>query len=352
MLYSAYAKPWLFRLDAERAHEEVSGLLALLASFPGGAAALNALTGAAPDATPKDAFGVRFPNPVGLAAGFDKDGRLVPILPALGFGFLEIGSVTLEPQPGNPRPRLFRAPESRALLNRMGFNSEGARAVARRLASQETSSVPLGINLGLNKGTELAKAPDAYARTFRILAAHGDYFVVNVSSPNTPGLRDLQKVGELSAILGAVQDANAARKPVLLKLAPDLAPEDFEAAVRAAEKFAQGLVVANTTISRDGVDAKWASEAGGLSGAPLKARATELVRKARSSTKLPIVGVGGVETAEDARERLAAGADLVQLYTGLVYGGPSTVKKILSGLSTGAGTSSAMNSTNNSGASA
>ena len=332
MLYNEYAKPWLFKLDPERAHEEVSGLLALLAAFPGGAAALNAVTGPAPHAEPKDVFGVRFPNPVGLAAGFDKDGRLAPILPALGFGFLEIGSVTLEPQPGNPKPRMFRVPEARALVNRMGFNSEGARAVARRLASQAKCAVPLGINLGLNKGTEPAKAPAAYARTFRILAAHGDYFVVNVSSPNTPGLRDLQKVDELSAILGDVQEANYLKKPVLLKLAPDLAPEDFEAAVRVAEKFAQGLVVSNTTIARDGVDAKWASEAGGLSGAPLKARSTELVRRARALTKLPIIGVGGIETSADAAEKFSAGADLVQLYSGLVYGGPATVKRIVAGL--------------------
>jgi len=336
MLYSEYAKPWLFRLDAERAHDEVSGLLSLLAPFPGAAAALDALTGAAPTAAPRDIFGVRFPNPVGLAAGFDKDGRLVGILPALGFGFLEIGSVTLEPQPGNPKPRMFRVPESRALVNRMGFNSDGARAVARRLASQEKCAVPLGINLGLNKDTDPARAPVDYARTFRILAGHGDYFVVNVSSPNTPGLRDLQKVEGLSAILGEIQDANAAKKPILLKLAPDLADEDFEAALRVAEKLAQGLVVSNTTISRDGVDAKWATESGGLSGAPLKVRATALVRKARGLTKLPIVGVGGIETADDARERLAAGADLVQLYTGLVYGGPSTVKRILAGLETAA----------------
>jgi dihydroorotate dehydrogenase len=332
MLYDAYAKPLLFRLDAERAHEEVAGLMALLSAIPGGAAALNALTGATTIGLEKDVFGVRFPNPIGLAAGFDKDGRLVPILPALGFGFLEIGSVTLEPQPGNPKPRLFRVPESRALVNRMGFNSEGARAVARRLASQETSSVPLGINLGLNKGVEAAKAPADYARAFRILAAHGDYFVVNVSSPNTPGLRDLQKVKDLAAILEAVQEANAARKPILLKLAPDLADDDFAAAIETAGKLAQGLVVSNTTISRDGVDEKWRGEAGGLSGAPLKARATELIRRARALTKLPIVGVGGVETADDARERLAAGADLVQLYTGLVYGGPTLVKEILRGL--------------------
>ena len=331
MLYEAL-KPLLFRVDAERAHEGVAGLMALLANLPGAAAALSALTGPIPAGLERTVFGVRFPNPVGLAAGFDKDGRLVPILPALGFGFLEIGSVTLEPQPGNPRPRLFRVPQARALINRMGFNGEGARAVARRLASQKKPGVPLGINLGLNKGTDAAKAPEEYARAFRLLAAHGDYFVVNVSSPNTPGLRDLQTAKNLSAILAAIQEANGAKKPILLKLSPDLADEDFASAIETAEKFAQGLVVSNTTLSRDGVDARWAGEAGGLSGAPLKKRATELVRKARALTKLPIIGVGGIETAADARERMDAGADLVQLYTGLVYGGPKTVKRILAGL--------------------
>lgn len=331
MLYDL-AKPLLFSLDAETAHDEVSGLMSLLAPLPGAAPLLSALTGPSPKGLEKTVFGVRFPNPVGLAAGFDKDGRLAPLLPALGFGFLEIGSVTLEPQPGNPRPRLFRVPEARALINRMGFNSEGARAVARRLASQPARTVPLGINLGLNKGTEPAQAPAAYARTFRILAAHGDYFVVNVSSPNTPGLRDLQRVTELAAILEAVQEANAAQKPVLLKLAPDLAPEDFEAAVKTAEKLAQGLVVANTTIAREGLEPKWAGETGGLSGAPLKTRGLELTKRARALTKLPIVGVGGVETGVDAAERLAAGADLVQLYTGMIYGGPAAPKRILRGL--------------------
>lgn len=336
MLYESLVQPWLFRLDAERAHEEVSGALALLASIPGGAHALAALTGASEtgwvNALAREFFGLRFPNPVGLAAGFDKDGRLVPILPALGFGYLEIGSVTLEPQPGNPKPRLFRIPESHALLNRMGFNSEGARAVARRLASQEKCKVPLGINLGLNKGTPPAQAPSAYARTFRILAAHGDYFVVNVSSPNTPGLRDLQKAADLAAILQEIQAANAAKKPVLVKLSPDQAPEDFDAAVAVADKFAQGLVVSNTTISREGVDATWAAQAGGLSGAPLKDRADAALRRARALTKLPLIGVGGIASAEDARQRLDAGADLVQLYTGLIYGGPRTVREILIGL--------------------
>lgn len=182
--------------------------MSLLAPLPGAASLLSALTGRGAQGLEKTVFGVRFPNPLGLAAGFDKDGKLVSVLSALGFGFVEIGSVTLEPQPGNPKPRMFRVPESRAIVNRMGFNSEGARAVAQRLASLPPRTIPLGINLGLNKGTEAAKAPSIYARTFRMLAAHGDYFVVNVSSPNTPGLRDLQKVKDLADILSAVQDAN------------------------------------------------------------------------------------------------------------------------------------------------
>lgn len=329
MLYESLAKPLLFRLDPERAHEEVSGLMALLAPLPGAAAVLSALTGRTWPRLGKTVFGLSFPNPVGLAAGFDKDGSLACLLPALGFGFIEIGSVTLEAQPGNPRPRLFRVPGSRALINRMGFNSEGARLVARRLASQPKPAVPLGINLGLNKGTEPAKAPSAYARTFRILADHGDYFVVNVSSPNTPGLRDLQKVSELSAILEAVQEANPGHKPVLVKISPDLADDDLSAAVETASRLAQGLVVSNTTISRDGMEGL---EPGGLSGQPLKKRATELVKRVRALTKLPIIGVGGIATAEDAKERLDAGADLVQLYTALVYEGPSVAKNILRGL--------------------
>jgi len=349
MLYEAL-KPLLFSLDAERAHDEVSGLMNLLAPLPGAAAVLSALTGAGAKGLGKTVFGVHFPNPVGLAAGFDKDGKLVPLLSALGFGFLEIGSVTLEPQPGNPKPRLFRAPESRALINRMGFNSEGARAVARRLETHGKNAVPLGINLGLNKTTAASEAPASYARTFRILSQHGDYFVVNVSSPNTPGLRDLQKVKDLEAVLNAVQEANPARKPVLLKLAPDLADEDFAAAITTAEKLAQGLVVSNTTISREGLDEKWRAEAGGMSGAPLKARAAELVRRARALTKLPIIGVGGIETAADAKERLDAGADLVQIYTALIYNGPTAAKRILRGLSASAtvgANSSAVNSADN-----
>ncbi len=327
MLYETL-KPWLFTLDAERVHEEASGLMSLGANIPGAADVLSFLTGKSGEGLEKTVFGIKFSNPVGLAAGFDKDGTLISILPGLGFGFLEIGSVTLEPQSGNPKPRLFRLVEQGAIINRLGFNSEGARAVALRLATNPPPSVPLGINLGLNKGVSAADAPKAYAQTFCLLARFGDYFVVNVSSPNTPGLRDLQKATDLAQILSAVQDANAGRKPVLVKLSPDLADDDLAACVDVAGKVTQGFVVANTTISRKAVPEPFKSEAGGLSGRPLKVRAIELVRKVRSLTNLPIIGVGGISTAADAKERLDAGADLVQLYTGLVYGGPGTVKRI------------------------
>lgn len=324
MLYEAL-KPLLFALDAERVHEEASGLMALAAPLPGAAAALSLLTGPGGKNLEKTVFGIKFSNPIGLAAGFDKDGKLISILPGLGFGFLEIGSVTLEPQSGNPKPRLFRLVEQGAVINRLGFNSEGARAVALRLSNGPTPSVPLGINLGLNKGTDAKDAPKKYAQTFKLLRKHGDYFVVNVSSPNTPGLRDLQTAANLTEILSALQDANPDHKPVLVKLSPDLADSDLTACVESAGKAAQGFVVSNTTIQHEG-------EKGGLSGRPLKSRATELLRKVRSMTVLPLIGVGGVATAADAKERLDAGADLIQLYTGLVYGGPSTVKRITRGL--------------------
>ncbi|MBI2386505.1 MAG: quinone-dependent dihydroorotate dehydrogenase [Elusimicrobia bacterium] len=332
MLYESI-KPWLFTLDAERVHEEVSGLMGLAAHVPGADKVLSLLTGNGGQNLEKTVFGMKFPNPVGLAAGFDKDGKLISILPGLGFGFLEIGSVTLEPQPGNAKPRLFRLVEQGAILNRMGFNSEGARAVALRLSMSPPPSVPLGINLGLNKGTPANLAPKRYAQTFKLLAKYGDYFVINVSSPNTPGLRDLQTATNLADILSTVQESNPGRKPVLVKLSPDLAGEDLDACIDVAGRTAQGLVVSNTTISREGTPERYVHEAGGLSGRPLKIRATELVRKVRSLTKLPIIGVGGIEAPEDAKERLDAGADLVQLYTGLIYGGPTTVKKITRGLS-------------------
>ncbi|MDX6770520.1 MAG: quinone-dependent dihydroorotate dehydrogenase [Elusimicrobiota bacterium] len=332
MIYEAL-KPFLFALDAERVHEEASGLLRWAVPVPGARALLGALSGPGPArARPVEAFGLRFPNPIGLAAGFDKDGRLASVLPALGFGFVEIGSVTLDPQPGNPRPRLFRLPGERGLLNRMGFNSAGAREVARILAASPRPRVPLGINLGLNKGVAASEAPARYARTFRILQRHGDYFVVNVSSPNTPGLRSLQGPQDLVAILGAVREADTTRKPLLVKLSPDLDAADLEATVRAAAPLVHGFIVSNTTVSRDGLDARWKAEAGGVSGAPLKARALTLLKTMRALTDKPLVAAGGIETVADALERLRAGATLLQLYTGLVYGGPGAVKRMLRGL--------------------
>lgn len=332
MIYEAL-KPLLFALDAERVHEEASGLLRWAAPVPGARAVLSLLSGAAPRRDlSTTVFGLRFPNPVGLAAGFDKDGRLADLLPALGFGFIEIGSVTLEPQPGNPKPRLFRLPAERALLNRMGFNSAGAREVARLLSGRRRDGGPLGVNLGLNKGVPAAEAPARYGLTYRILREHGDYFVVNVSSPNTPGLRSLQAPKEAAAILEAVRREDQPPKPLLLKLAPDLSDEDLEGTVKAAEPLVDGFIVSNTTVSREGVDARWRQEPGGLSGAPLKPLALAALKKVRTLTSKPLVAAGGIETAADALERLRAGASLVQLYTGLVYGGPGTPKRILRGL--------------------
>lgn len=323
MLYDLL-KPALFALDAEDAHDEVSGLMATLAALPGAGllSALGKIT-----SSPKTVFGVTFPNPIGLAAGFDKNGKLVTVLPALGFGFIEIGSVTLEPQPGNPQPRMFRLPEERALINRMGFNSLGAREVSRLLAAQEKPTVPLGINLGLNKTTEAKNAPKDYARTFSMLKAYGDYFVINVSSPNTPGLRDLQKTKDLTDILNAVRAENENNKPVLVKISPDLNDDDMKSCVSTASTLAQGLVITNTTINHAG-------EKGGLSGAPLKNRSLEVLKAIRAQTNLPIISVGGIETPEDANERLTHGADLVQIYTAMIYGGPLTAKRIASGIKT------------------
>lgn len=332
VIYEAL-KPLLFGLDAERVHEETSGLLRWAAPVPGASSLLSLLSGPGPardlSAT---VFGLRFPNPVGLAAGFDKDGLLVDLLPALGFGFIEIGSVTLEPQPGNPRPRLFRLPEERALVNRMGFNSAGARQVARYLAGRNENGGLLGVNLGLNKGVPASDAPSHYSRTYRILREHGDYFVVNVSSPNTPGLRALQSPTEVVAILGAIREADHPHKPLLLKISPDLNDEDLEATIKASVSFVDGFIVSNTTVSRDGVDPRWKQEAGGLSGAPLKAGALALLKKVKALTDKALVAAGGIESASDALDRLRAGASLVQLYTGLVYGGPGAPKRILRGL--------------------
>jgi len=289
-------------------------------------------------------WGLTFSNPVGLAAGFDKDGVAVGIWDALGFGFAEIGTVTLHAQPGNPRPRLFSLDADRAALNRMGFNNNGAAAMAARFAQHQMHpTIPIGINLGKSKVTPLESAATDYLGSFRQLEPWGDYFVVNVSSPNTPGLRTLQDATQLSLILEALAEENKKHKPILVKISPDLDWGAIAEVVALATTYRlAGIIATNTTISRDGLKTQVlprtgkaiASEAGGISGAPLRARSTEVIRFIWQQTQgqLPIIGVGGIFTASDAWEKITAGASLVQVYTGFVYEGPLMVRRILTGL--------------------
>lgn len=280
------------------------------------------------------AFGLNFPSPVGLAAGFDKNALAVPTWAALGFGFVEIGSVTAQAQPGNPKPRLFRLPEDEALINRMGFNNDGATVVAKRLEhlrERGFASVPVGVNVGKSKVAPLDEAAEDYLASLQFLWPHGDYFVINVSSPNTPGLRALQERERLTALLSAVTEFAAERppKPLLLKLAPDLSDAELAEIAELAVRFdLSGLVATNTTIAREGLRAS-VDETGGLSGRPLKKRALEVLTFLQSlGTGLPIVSVGGVRDANDVWERLEAGACLIQLYTSFVYEGPFLLRRL------------------------
>ncbi len=288
------------------------------------------------------AFGRELPGPLGLAAGFDKDAKGVRALGAMGFGFVEVGTVTAEAQPGNPKPRLFRLPRDRALVNRMGFNNEGASAAARRLAHREDGIV--GVNIGKTKRVAESEALADFTASAERLAPFADYLVVNVSSPNTPGLRDLQAVDKLRPLLVAVREAcdrasPTRRVPLLVKIAPDLADDDVDAvADLALELGLDGIIATNTTIARTGLSTSESRVAalgkGGLSGAPLKARALEVLQRlrARVGSKLVLIAVGGIETADDAWDRIAAGATLVQGYTGFIYGGPAWARRIHRGL--------------------
>ncbi len=292
-------------------------------------------------------WGLEFPNPVGLAAGFDKDGVAPSLWGAFGFGFTELGTVTLQAQPGNPRPRMFRLIEDKAVLNRMGFNNKGAQALAQRLERSNLQSsrltIPLGINLGKSKITPLEEAAADYLGSFRLLKDWGDYFVVNVSSPNTPGLRSLQDVAQLSVIVDALQQENKSQKPIFVKIAPDLEWEAIADVIHLAQTHQlSGIIATNTTISRDSLKTRMIEktgksveqEAGGISGAPLRQRSTEVIRFIYKKTQgqLPIIGVGGIFTAEDAWEKITAGASLIQVYTGWVYEGPWMIRRILAGL--------------------
>lgn len=284
-------------------------------------------------------FGVEFPNPVGLAAGFDKNAVALPAWEALGFGFVEIGTVTAEAQPGNSRPRIFRVRDKGALINRMGFNNDGADAVAERLEywkrSDRWPGIPVGINIGKSKVTPLEEASDDYRYTFRRLAGFADYVVLNVSSPNTPGLRTLQKRDALDSLLGAVQSENLLRAkavPMLLKIAPDLEESRIEEIIELVERHElAGMIATNTTLDHSAIPEAERTE-GGLSGDPLRDRSTEIIRFIASRTSLPIIGVGGISSPEGALEKLDAGASLVQLYTGFVYHGPGLIREICKAL--------------------
>ena len=332
-------RPMAFKLDAEMNHRLALGLLARWSAVFGGR--LGAGDVARQPGLGRRVMGLDFPNPVGLAAGLDKEGEAVPAWQGMGFGFVEVGTVTALAQPGNPRPRLFRLPADRAIVNRMGFNNGGADAMRvrlERLRERGILQVPLGVNLGKSKVAPAERAAEDYRASFERLGALADYVVVNISSPNTPGLRDLQTVDEVRRIVDAIQAPNQALsrpRPLLVKLAPDLADADAVDCARAAlESGCAGLILTNTTIRFEGLRSPTEGLSGGLSGRPLFARSTELLRRVREALGPGpvLVGVGGIMDAEGARAKLAAGADLIQVYTGLIYGGPGWVRGLLRGI--------------------
>ena len=333
------------RMPAETAHRLGFALIRCAAAVPGGARLLRRLLAPSDPVLRVHALGLELPGPLGLAAGFDKDAVGVHALSALGFAFVEVGTVTAEPQPGNPKPRLFRLPADGALINRMGFNNLGAAAVAARLGSRAGpgQGAAVGANIGKTKVTQQSAAPADYAHSARLLAPVADYLVINVSSPNTPGLRDLQAVSELRALIVAVQDASQSVGrgdiPLLVKIAPDLADEDVDAvADLALERGVDGIIATNTTVSRDHLASSAAEiEAagpGGLSGPPVGPRALHVLRRlhARAGGRLVLIAAGGIATPDDAWERIRAGATLLEGYTGFIYGGPAWPRRVHRGL--------------------
>ncbi|MFZ2490980.1 MAG: quinone-dependent dihydroorotate dehydrogenase [Thermoanaerobaculia bacterium] len=316
----------LFHLDAEAAHEWTVAQMESLQQIGIARHAIERFCGP-PAAASRKLFGLTFPSPVGIAAGFDKNAVVVPMLAALGFGFVEVGTVTLRPQAGNPKPRLFRYPQHRALINRMGFNNDGAEAVAtrlRQLREKGEQAAPLFVNVGKNREVPLEEAAEAYAQCYRRVAPHADAAVLNLSSPNTPGLRDLQRPEQLELLLHAVRSVRVG--PILIKIAPDLDETQIAEICEVCVRLADGMICTNTTLDR----LAGMQEAGGLSGAPLRTKSTAVLASVRRRVgpRYPLIGVGGVFTAEDAREKIAAGADLVQVYTGFIYEGPLMARRL------------------------
>lgn len=332
MIYRALIRPLLFRFDSEAVHHTALTFGAL----PGVAPLCRSVYAYEDPRLHVEAFGLRFSNPIGLAAGFDKHCEIVPTLAALGFGHIEVGSITAQAQGGNPCPRIFRFPADGALINRMGFPSAGVDALVPRLreVSRTVDSV-LGVNIGKTKIVPIDMALTDYLATFSRVKEYADYFVLNVSSPNTPELRKLQEKDRLTALLRGIQAENTGGKPLLVKIAPDLTWSEIDDILQCCSDAAvSGIIATNTTFAREGLSAP-TNEQGGLSGTPLHARAVEVVRyiATRTEGRLPIVGVGGIFSAHDVIDFLCAGASLVQLYTALIYRGPGVVAEIKSGLS-------------------
>jgi len=345
MLYRKVGKPIFFRMDPERAHHLVIDGLHYAPKAPGVLPLMRGLYGV--EAQPmlaSELFGLTFSHPIGLAAGLDKNAKAVDGFAGVGFAFMEVGTVTPKGQPGNEQPRLFRLPPDEALINRMGFNNDGAEAMAARLSEPRKHGMPIAVNIGKNKSTPNEAAHEDYRACLQTLYPYGDFFVVNISSPNTPDLRSLQHGDELRTLLREVKEEMAAQarrhgdakpKPVLVKIAPDMTDEQLELTVGTiAEAQADGLIATNTTVSREGLAHANARETGGLSGAPLKHRSTEVVRAVYKQTagRLPIIGSGGIFTARDAYDKIRAGASLVEIYTALIYEGPGIVRTIADGL--------------------
>lgn len=329
-IFEKLLRPLLFRLPAETAHD--LGMWVLRKGLADGSGVVEI-----PSLRTR-IFDLDFANPLGIAAGFDKNGVAVPQIARLGFGFVEVGTVTYNPQPGNPKPRMFRLPADKALINRLGFNNDGAEVVARRLGLVERKCV-IGVNIGKNKDVPNEEAVENYLAAFDLLQPLADYVAVNISSPNTPNLRDLQKGENLDELLAALEGRNdeLGPKPILVKIAPDLSDGEIEEAVAVCRgRRIAGIIATNTTISREGLRSANAAAvgAGGLSGRPLFERSNEVIRKIfrQADGSLPIIGVGGIFTAEDAFAKVSAGASLLQSYTGFVYGGPSFASDVLYGL--------------------
>ncbi|MHA8051345.1 quinone-dependent dihydroorotate dehydrogenase [Aquirufa sp. ROCK-SH2] len=335
MFYQLIVKPLLFLFSPEKAHEIVATSIRLMMKVPFAKSIFRQVYAFQHPNLEREVFGIKFPNPVGLAAGFDKNALLIDEFAELGFGFIEVGTVTPKAQDGNPQPRLFRLPKDSAIINRMGFNNHGLDAMKERLMARK-SKVIVGGNLGKNKVTPNELADKDYQKCFEVLFNWVDYFVVNVSSPNTPNLRALQEKEPLKKLLSGLQKLNNAKskpKPILLKIAPDLSDEQLDDVIEiVSETKLAGIIATNTTLSREGLQSPQdlTKESGGLSGKPLNKRSTEVIAYLykKSNGTIPIIGVGGIHSGEDALDKIKAGASLVQIYTGFIYEGPGLIKEI------------------------